>query len=79
MSDAVLGEPALDGLHDAYRGPDGRNVPDEFLAPILPKGLNRPRSETYVIELLPEQTAGRGSVVYRYSQDMALGEDRTGE
>ncbi|WP_030965619.1 hypothetical protein [Streptomyces sp. NRRL S-378] len=30
-----------------------------------------PRSETYVIELLPEQTAGRGiSVVYRYSQDM---------
>ncbi|MER6522821.1 MULTISPECIES: hypothetical protein [unclassified Streptomyces] len=44
-----------------------------------PRGLNRPRSETYVIELLPEQTAGRGSVVYRYSQDMALGEDRTGE
>ncbi|MFF3625422.1 hypothetical protein [Streptomyces sp. NPDC002467] len=30
-----------------------------------------PRSETYVIELLPEQTAGRGiSVVYRYNQDM---------
>ncbi|MGW6850421.1 hypothetical protein ACWGCK_16905 [Streptomyces virginiae] len=30
-----------------------------------------PGSESYVIELLPEQTAGRGiSVVYRYSQDM---------
>ncbi|MGW6835830.1 hypothetical protein ACWGCI_20800 [Streptomyces sp. NPDC054949] len=49
------------------------------MAPILPKGLNRPLSETYVIELLPEQTAGRGSVVCRCSQDMALGEDRTGE
>lgn len=30
-----------------------------------------PRSESYVIELLPEQTGGRGiSVVYRYSQDL---------
>ncbi|WP_432041006.1 hypothetical protein [Streptomyces chartreusis] len=30
-----------------------------------------PRSESYVIELLPEQTRGRGiSVVYRYSQDL---------
>lgn len=30
-----------------------------------------PQSESYVIELLPEQTGGRGiSVVYRYSQDL---------
>lgn len=30
-----------------------------------------PGSESYVIELLPEQTGGRGiSVVYRYSQDL---------
>ncbi|MFE4829837.1 hypothetical protein [Streptomyces sp. NPDC056672] len=30
-----------------------------------------PRSDTYVIEVLPEQTGGRGiSVVYRYSQDL---------
>jgi hypothetical protein len=30
-----------------------------------------PRSESYVVELLPEQTGGRGiSVVYRYSQDL---------
>jgi hypothetical protein len=30
-----------------------------------------PGSESYVIELLPEQTGGRGiSVVYRYSPDL---------
>nr|WP_202539546.1 hypothetical protein [Streptomyces sp. SID8379] len=30
-----------------------------------------PASETYVIELLPERTGGRGiSVVYRHSQDL---------
>ncbi|MER6076060.1 hypothetical protein ABT187_46455 [Streptomyces sp. NPDC001817] len=30
-----------------------------------------PRSESRVVELLPEQTGGRGiSVVYRYSQDL---------
>lgn len=30
-----------------------------------------PRSESYVVELLPEQTGGRGiSIVYRYSQDL---------
>ncbi|MFF2927188.1 hypothetical protein ACFVTP_33090 [Streptomyces celluloflavus] len=30
-----------------------------------------PRSESHVVELLPEQTSGRGiSVVYRYSQDL---------
>ncbi|MEU6397178.1 hypothetical protein ABZ867_09330 [Streptomyces cinnamoneus] len=30
-----------------------------------------PYSESYVVELLPEQTGGRGiSVVYRYSQDL---------
>ncbi|MDG5807910.1 hypothetical protein P9869_35740 [Streptomyces ossamyceticus] len=30
-----------------------------------------PASASYVIELLPEQTRGRGiSVVYRYSQDL---------
>ncbi|MFJ2561357.1 MULTISPECIES: hypothetical protein [unclassified Streptomyces] len=30
-----------------------------------------PHSESYVVELLPEQTGGRGiSVVYRYSQDL---------
>nr|WP_223184736.1 hypothetical protein [Streptomyces sp. CBMA152] len=30
-----------------------------------------PYSESYVIELLPEQTGGRGiSVVYRHSQDL---------
>jgi hypothetical protein len=30
-----------------------------------------PNSESYVIELLPETTGGRGiSVVYRYSQEM---------
>ncbi|MCX4682653.1 hypothetical protein OG413_46775 [Streptomyces sp. NBC_01433] len=30
-----------------------------------------PRSESFVVELLPEQTGGRGiSVVYRYSQDL---------
>ncbi|WP_329345514.1 hypothetical protein OG252_52070 (plasmid) [Streptomyces sp. NBC_01352] len=30
-----------------------------------------PQSESYVIELLPEQTRGRGiSVVYRYSQEL---------
>ncbi|MEV5880617.1 hypothetical protein AB0L75_41890 [Streptomyces sp. NPDC052101] len=30
-----------------------------------------PGSESYVIELLPEETGGRGiSVVYRYSQDL---------
>lgn len=30
-----------------------------------------PGSESYVVELLPEQTGGRGiSVVYRYSQDL---------
>ncbi|ELP69957.1 hypothetical protein PV735_46860 [Streptomyces turgidiscabies] len=30
-----------------------------------------PQSESYVIELLPEQTGGRGiSVVYRYSQTL---------
>lgn len=30
-----------------------------------------PRSESYVVELLPDQTGGRGiSVVYRFSQDL---------
>jgi hypothetical protein len=30
-----------------------------------------PRSESYVVELLPEETGGRGiSVVYRYNQDL---------
>ncbi|MEV7445714.1 hypothetical protein AB0O22_32035 [Streptomyces sp. NPDC091204] len=30
-----------------------------------------PRSESYVVELLPEQTGGRGiSVVYRYAQHL---------
>lgn len=30
-----------------------------------------PRSESYAVELLPEQTGGRGiSVVYRYAPDM---------
>ncbi|WP_030223124.1 hypothetical protein [Streptomyces bikiniensis] len=30
-----------------------------------------PRSESYVIDLLPEQTRGRGiSVVYRYAPDL---------
>jgi len=30
-----------------------------------------PRSESYVVELLPEQTGGRGiSLVYRYAQDL---------
>ncbi len=30
-----------------------------------------PQSESYAIELLPEQTGGRGiSVVYRHSQDL---------
>jgi hypothetical protein len=30
-----------------------------------------PRSESYVVELLPEQTGGRGiSVVYRFSSDL---------
>ncbi|MFE2749594.1 hypothetical protein ACFXKX_35640 [Streptomyces scopuliridis] len=30
-----------------------------------------PRSESYAVELLPEQTGGRGiSIVYRYSQDL---------
>ncbi|MGW6605709.1 hypothetical protein [Streptomyces sp. NPDC055036] len=30
-----------------------------------------PLSESYAVELLPEQTGGRGiSIVYRYSQDL---------
>lgn len=43
--------------------------PDPAHARSLPDA--DPRSESYVIELLPEQTGGRGiSLVYRYSQDL---------
>ncbi|MFI6689043.1 hypothetical protein [Streptomyces sp. NPDC050485] len=43
--------------------------PDPLHARGLPDA--DPRSESYVVELLPEQTGGRGiSVVYRYSQDL---------
>ncbi len=38
----------------------GRSLPDAD-----------PYSESYIVELLPEQTGGRGiSVVYRHSQDL---------
>ncbi|MFE0062587.1 hypothetical protein [Streptomyces sp. NPDC059003] len=43
--------------------------PDPAHARGLPDAA--PRSESYVIELLPEQTGGRGiSIVYQLSQDL---------
>lgn len=43
--------------------------PDSERARSLPDA--DPRSSSWVIELLPEQTGGRGiSVVYRYSQEL---------
>ncbi|MFJ8957297.1 hypothetical protein ACIRO1_45130 [Streptomyces sp. NPDC102381] len=50
-----------------------RRILEDDPAPDAARGLPDadPRSESYVIELLPEQTEGRGiSVVYRHSQDL---------
>ncbi|MDJ0344207.1 hypothetical protein QMK19_29250 [Streptomyces sp. H10-C2] len=53
---------AVESVRRALEGDaeQGRGLPDAD-----------PRSESYVVELLPEQTGGRGiSIVYRYSQDL---------
>ncbi|MFI9186884.1 hypothetical protein ACIGXG_32220 [Streptomyces goshikiensis] len=78
MSEAFLGDAAEKTLRQLTRSEQAavesvRRALEEDPEPKHARGLPDadPRSESYVVELLPEQTGGRGiSVVYRYSQDL---------